>query len=483
MTSIKGIGFTEEIAASILALQKDGTITWDEFIENMESLIISSYSNEDKFGYKALWRERFIKVAKMLNIRVRADNKQYWKKIESKLCRQRTESDNSPGKNPTSTNSSKTTSLKSYSSSSSSSHNYILSNEDIESIKKRYASIDQNKKWKLSTGTVVEDVMEKVAIECKYEHPVHSLILDIKDSVWNDYFSTIELDEITNHNRKSLSSLPSTLVDYLNTYDNNNLSAKEIYKYACNHSFDPIDEYDKKWIQQTIVTAVDIFMFNDVINTNCFSEADYLHRIWRFIYMLFNDNYVDAIFGEKTSDSISKRKNETPQLERIDKRKSKAMDSGMDILFKYGFLELGCVEAGIGQISTYDNKYMNDGMIKLPKALRDIMVSLVEYNGDNINNFVTVGFILLGLEMELVIMDVPEGHSICRITRSPVFTFPFCINSFGADIIPILEITWKAKKLMQDTISLINKKKRKASEMTTKNTKPTLLSSFNTSSL
>ncbi|CAO3654337.1 unnamed protein product [Cunninghamella echinulata] len=175
--------------------------------------------------------------------------------------------------------------------------------------------------------------------------------------------------------------------------------------------------------------------------------------------MLFDDNYIDAIIGEKASNSTSKRKNETRQLERIEKRKSKAMGSKTDVLFKYGFLELGCAEVGIGRISTFDNKYMNDGMIKLPKTLRDIMVSLVEYNGDKINNLVTIGFILLGLEMELVIMDVPEGHSICRITRSPIFTFPFYINSFGADIIPILEITWKAKKLMQDTVSLINKER------------------------
>ncbi|CAO3654334.1 unnamed protein product [Cunninghamella echinulata] len=121
--------------------------------------------------------------------------------------------------------------------------------------------------------------MGKVAIESEYKHSVHSLIIDLKVSVWNDHFSTIELDEIVNHNCKSLSPPPSILVEYLNTYDNNNLSAKEIYKYACNYSFDPIDEYDKTWIQQTMMTSVKFFLFNDVSKTNCFSEADYLHRV------------------------------------------------------------------------------------------------------------------------------------------------------------------------------------------------------------
>lgn len=55
---------------------------------------------------------------------------------------------------------------------------------------------------------------------------------------------------------------------------------------------------------------------------------------------------------------------------------------------------------------------------------------------------------VIGMELELVIMDVPTGHSICRISRSEKFTFPDCTDTFATDLIPLLEIIWKGKQVM-----------------------------------
>lgn len=85
---------------------------------------------------------------------------------------------------------------------------------------------------------------------------------------------------------------------------------------------------------------------------------------------------------------------------------------------------------------------------------------------------------VIGMELELVIMDVPTGHSICRISRSEKFTFPDCIDTFATDLIPLLEIIWKGKQVMINTIHSVNKRKRKQADMITRSYTTTLPPSF-----
>jgi hypothetical protein len=68
----------------------------------------------------------------------------------------------------------------------------------------------------------------------------------------------------------------------------------------------------------------------------------------------------------------------------------------------------------------------------------------------------------IGLNMELVIMDVPVGYSITRVLKTCKFEFPETINSFALHFIPLLQVAWKGKEIMKDTITLLNDKKRKA---------------------
>ncbi|CAO3678654.1 unnamed protein product [Rhizopus stolonifer] len=51
-----------------------------------------------------------------------------------------------------------------------------LTSNDKENIKKIYQDLDPSKTWRLSTGTVVENKMEELALACNYEHPVHSFM-------------------------------------------------------------------------------------------------------------------------------------------------------------------------------------------------------------------------------------------------------------------------------------------------------------------
>ncbi|KAG0180084.1 hypothetical protein DFQ28_006752 [Apophysomyces sp. BC1034] len=410
------IEYKEEIATCLLQVEKNGKVSWDDFLTAMESFIIDNYAEQNIDVYKNQWRFRFKKMATLLNLEVAASNKDQWLAVESQLNAQQQQPTNDLHPNASSSTSVESlpssTSLKSLplstfasssksrrssasASSSSSLSNCVLSAVDIEHVKAAYGSIKGSDKWILSTGTVVEDVMQKLALESMYEHPVHSLILDTSDKIWENYFTEDELEQITTYNRKCLPAFPDGYQEYLDSYDKN-LSAKEVYQQACSHFFDPTEQHAKKWMQQSLMMAANLFLYNNKLKVDDFSEADFLHRVWPFVYHLFDDDYIEAKLGERCSSATAKRKNNRHQLEAIERRQQRVMGTRVDILFKYGGMELGCAEVGKELITTVDDKYMNDGMMKLPKSLRDMLSSLVDSSQDQVNHVMVVGFLVMG---------------------------------------------------------------------------------------
>lgn len=99
------------------------------------------------------------------------------------------------------------------------------------------------------------------------------------------------------------------------------------------------------------------------------------------------------------------------------------MGAKVDILFKVGNNEFGSCEIGRDMVTVADNKYMDDGLVKLPKTLRDMLCMLVNQNPRQINNLSTIGFLIMGSNMELLRMDIPQGCAITRILRTPMFEF------------------------------------------------------------
>lgn len=61
--------------------------------------------------------------------------------------------------------------------------------------------------------------MKSLIQETVYEHPVHSLILDLSDPIWVNYFDENELEEIRTMNMKKILALPLDLSAYISTYE------------------------------------------------------------------------------------------------------------------------------------------------------------------------------------------------------------------------------------------------------------------------
>lgn len=84
--------------------------------------------------------------------------------------------------------------------------------------------------------------------------------------------------------------------------------------------------------------------------------------------------------------TVALGRNEDRSLEAVDKRPRKATGSKADILFKICKKELGLCEIGLNDVTIADNKYLDDGSMKLSKTLRDMFSVLCETNPTKIND-------------------------------------------------------------------------------------------------
>ncbi|KAL4215623.1 hypothetical protein AB4K20DRAFT_1973115 [Rhizopus microsporus] len=207
-----------------------------------------------------------------------------------------------------------------------------------------------------------------------------------------------------------------------------------------------------------IVNVSELLFCNQILNLRDHSEDDLLHDVWRFIYRNFTNNHIQTKLDEKT-------RNESRSLVVIDKAPRKSMGSKGGILFKFQDQELASSEVGKNTVLPIDDRYLNGGLMKLPKTLRDMLSVFVRTNPSRISQFVSVGFLVMELNLELLVADVPD-----RQTK-----IPCSLASIVVDFIPLLEVTWKGRELMKQTAEALNSRKRKAVQLTESTDECTLL--------
>ncbi|KAF7732072.1 hypothetical protein EC973_006327 [Apophysomyces ossiformis] len=230
------------------------------FVDAQESFIIENTEyGEDP---SQVWPLRFGQIAKELKVNVLKSSVD-WGKIALTILRT-TRNDRQEG---------------SENDSQSGSSRKLLP-VDRANIAKIYTSLDQERMWKLSTGTFVEKQMMKLAVECDYEHPCHSLILDPQCETWANYFTEQELKEIREHNARPIKQMPTSLQEYLLSYKGKH-TLEELQKHHDNFKFDRITEPDHYWCYQTITKALDLYHYNYFQDTDR-TEADFLRRLLEF---------------------------------------------------------------------------------------------------------------------------------------------------------------------------------------------------------
>lgn len=94
--------------------------------------------------------------------------------------------------------------------------------------------------------------------------------------------------------------------------------------------------------------------------------------------------------------TVTLARNESRSLVVIDKAPRKSMGSKGGILFKFQDQELASSEVGKNTVLPIDDRYLNGGLMKLPKTLRDMLSVFVRTNPSRISQFVSVGFLVMG---------------------------------------------------------------------------------------
>ncbi|CAO3610427.1 unnamed protein product [Mucor hiemalis] len=299
---------------------------------------------------------------------------------------------------------------------------------------------------------------------CAFDHPCLSFILDLVDPMWKNLLNEEEIREINSYKRPQMPSVIEDIQSYLNSFDRDAFtSADDLYKHAVLSaiSFNFGEDHLKRWVQQSIVNASQLFEFSNESNIEGNSESDLLNLVWQFVYHAFRTGSIQAKLGERTSTSSALGRNEGRSLESSTRRGRKTMGAKVDILFKAGRYELGCCEVGKDNGLPIDDKYLDDGVSKLPKTLRDMLCQLVDANPSKINELYTIDFLMMGLDLELLIVDVPEGCTVARVTRTKKLTFPNKGSNLKLDFLPLLEITLLGRELMSKAAKTVDSRKRR----------------------
>lgn len=114
------------------------------------------------------------------------------------------------------------------------------------------------------------------------------------------------------------------------------------------------------------------------------------------MYTFFYGSKIDVRAGEKSSVASSIRRNLGRKRETAHPREKSSMGHKIDIQFSCNGFEIGCAEVGNCQKDRNIDKHLNDGMLKLPKQLKDMMTRMVKACSYLIRSLNTVGFIIMG---------------------------------------------------------------------------------------
>ncbi|KAI9010984.1 hypothetical protein CLU79DRAFT_891055 [Phycomyces nitens] len=418
-------------------------------IKELKAIIIEEFDTTKTLErYKDLWSNRINTVAAE-NDFVLLKRRPSWTSIESDLLNKTNNASNKTnipvsGIPPSSTRSR-------ISSSANSTVSYVLTPDDKQYINNLYENLNQSNMWTLSTGTIVEKRMEELAKKCVVEHPCHSLILDLEDKTWNDYFTQAELDEIRDHRYKNMIAPPPEFKEYLEGLLQND-DIKKMHRDLLSNYYDPDTSPSCYWAQTILINGLDLIrsgFFNKL--SDC-SERDFVTRIWKMM-LTVHDYSKLSVNEEIFSNACSIEMNKSRRLGSTTPLAKKKHSKKLDHLYSFEDKELGFLEAA-KKSDENGNKEYKDACIKSPKAMKDFLLQLTKDSPDLIRSIRVPCLITSARDVKMLLLDSPEGY-ICRVTRSETYHYPSSYTTFLSDIIPCLELGWQMKSIMEETLSTL----------------------------
>ncbi|KAG1580612.1 hypothetical protein G6F47_010490 [Rhizopus delemar] len=461
--------FKDEIMSAVLALQSAGkAVSVNAIAQQMTHFIVSSYNNVSFFVYKADWIKRIITTLQLTDTAFSGSKINFEKifcyiqdkalGIENNLLLGANDLVTMTNHQPTTSSftSSTTSSITSLTTASSSIDSKQTKLDDVDKVKirKLYSSMNEEKMWKLKTETFVERQMERFALTCNFEHPCHSLIFDSGDKCWDEYFTEEELIEIKSYQLKKFPPLPLELKEYLQTLlKYTSLDLDTLYCKLSTVRLHPVNDSVKEWAQSTILSTIKLFMCNYIPSTDQ-SESDVIRKIWILLDTVFDHSTIISRSGEKSSSASSDSRNQSRTIASVDPMARKLCGRKIDMSFKSISAELGCMGCGRSD-GVNTTKEMLDRLIKLPKVLKDMFISLCNFAPSLVNDLAVSGVIIMNSKFTLVTMDSPCGY-VCRLSRVKPIYFSTRPSEVITYLVPILKQIYSIRLLMEQNLTLIS---------------------------
>ncbi|KAI9365696.1 hypothetical protein BD770DRAFT_406072 [Pilaira anomala] len=78
----------------------------------------------------------------------------------------------------------------------------------------------------------------------------------------------------------------------------------------------------------------ELFLHEDELNLSSYSEADFFHDVWPFVYRISEEKGVIKMLGERFSVAVASARNADRSLEVTERRQRKIPGSWLDVPFK-----------------------------------------------------------------------------------------------------------------------------------------------------
>jgi len=312
----------------------------------------------------------------------------------------------------------------------------------------------ESKKWKLSTGTVVEDVMYEYGRRLVKQAIVHLFIIDPEDSAMAGLFTKVEWLEIVSYieaRRKAIREVEKP--ECLNWVPDNVATTKQLRKFLFGEKLQ--QGTDEEWVFDVYRQFLFLLEHPDkpLTRNNCENWLE-IFVIGPLIHRCLMS--VEGIqFRCKESHSFATRRANNKNRTETGKGNYLLPSPRLDGIFALitPDFEFGACEVGKDDKGPEDTKRLDD-FRKLVVTMSHMLLRLHrELAVEAREEVVVVGFLCSGLTVQMLRMWSPNGGA-CLLAREKTLRIPAGAVRLK-DLKSLLKAVWLLKKTLSDSVALV----------------------------
>ncbi|KAI7856382.1 hypothetical protein BDC45DRAFT_67160 [Circinella umbellata] len=328
--------------------------------------------------------------------------------------------------------------------------------------------MDSELKWKLSDGTVVEDILHAYGISYEFEHSIHSYCINASDETLKNIFSKEQIRDIKTTGNHNFPSLPVNIQTMLNGCDevikkyikvddeewvpDQKAIVDAVYKEITKNGFyDPYQQFDEDWLQKTILEILSYYRWDVLKSVEKWSEMDLVVRLWSLFDKAFDNLHMETK-RDHTSVSMDISQNEDRMVSGENSIPTKANSFRPDLIYFKDGLEYGTAECGKSGDATAKKKII-ETQLHIPKIMKAMFHRIIKKCKNNkslARKIRVVALSQFGTSMKVYVMDNPDGY-VLRVLESNEFEVGSMPSMMQCGVLPLLRLVLKSKYIIKQT--------------------------------